>query len=83
VILSQFFENINKSQVEERFGGTAKNVEKYFFPHIIPNNDFFVSDISKNPELLIEEKYIEFIKKNDRYVKSPYVNLENCNGNIK
>lgn len=51
----------NAEQVEEKYGGSAKNATQYW-PPIIPSNNYFVSP--KDSEALIsEEEYISLYRK--------------------
>lgn len=70
------FEFINKNQVEIKFGGTAKNIESHFFPHIIPDASNLNEKENKNKYLMDENHYCEFIEKNNQYVRSPYIDFE-------
>jgi hypothetical protein len=70
---SLMFEFINKNQVEKKFGGTAQNVENYFFPHIMPDFNFLNEKENKENYLMNEQEYIEFVQRNNNYKKCPYI----------
>ena len=70
---SLMFDFINKNQVEVKFGGTAKNVENYFFPHIIPDNNYLNEKEDKKSYLMPEKEYCDFIEKNPQYIKCPFI----------
>ena len=56
------FKNINKSQVERKFGGTAENVSSHFFPPMFPSNNYFTDDDNPDQILINEYKYLEVIR---------------------
>jgi len=49
----------NKSQVEERFGGTATNIEKDYWPPKNPSQDYFISGENSNELLITKEEYLK------------------------
>lgn len=70
--MSEIFEFINRDQVEERFGGTAKNIVaggNRCFPPIMPNNN---CGRTNNTVLISEEKYKEMHLKNQLTVTGDY-----------
>jgi len=74
---SQIFNHINREQVEEKFGGTAKNVERHHSPPSIPSNNFLMENEKKEDILLTEEQYKERLKTNKFLVPSPYIEFTN------
>jgi len=73
---SEIFDVINKNQIEKRFGGTAENVEKYFFPHVMPDDKILDVKEDKKGFLVTEDEYCEYVEKNTEYGKSPYIEWE-------
>jgi len=71
--MNEIFKYINPEQVEERFGGKAKTVNEYFFPHIIPSVNFLLENETKNEKLVGKEEYLRILRNNSRYVMSPYI----------
>jgi len=57
---SDLFTHTNRSQVEEKFGGSAPNATQ-FWPPIVPSNDYFVSS-SDAKNLMSKEEYIKLYK---------------------
>lgn len=55
------WKHVNKSQVEEKFGGTAKNIEVDFWPPKVPSGDYLLT--SDDPASLMIAKD-EYQKKN-------------------
>jgi len=51
------FNFINKSQVEQLFGGTAKTVESYCFPPIFPSDKYIADGENWNSIFMNEEEY--------------------------
>ena len=73
--LNQIFTFINPFQVEQRFLGKAPNVERHYFPHIIPSENFnLISDPLE--KFMSTDKYLELVKRNKNVIKSPYINFE-------
>jgi len=70
------FELINKNQIEKKFGGSAENVEKHYFPHIMPDDKVLDEKEDKKKLLMEEGEYCEFIEKNPQYIPSPYIEWE-------
>ena len=69
----EIFKYINLSQLEEKFGGEAVNMENKFFPPNFPSNNYF-TELDNPDEILVkEEKYLEIIQNNSKY--TPYSNL--------
>jgi len=68
----ELFACINKSQIEQKYGGTAPNVTDNFFPHNTPSNDYFVEEDKPEELLLSDEEYKIKVEADDRIVKSPY-----------
>jgi hypothetical protein len=62
------FDYINEEQVEERFGGKAKNLTEGFFPPVMPSKNYNKSGAG----LVSEEEYDKLVK-DDKITKiSPY-----------
>lgn len=61
---SEMFEFINREQIEEKYGGLARdlNDQKGYFPPHCPSLNFFNSEEERNELLISEEKYEEMIK---------------------
>ena len=76
--INQIFTFINPEQVEEKFGGKARNIESHYFPHIIPSNNFLL-DNDPSDKILSTEKYIEIIKNNNKYIHSPFLKTDDYN----
>jgi len=70
---SEIYKHINREQVEEKFGGTARNVSSHYFPHIIPSNNFLMEDQRKEDILIGEDEYREMLKTNKFLVPSPFI----------
>jgi len=68
----ELFACINKSQVEQKFGGTAPNVTDYYFPHTVPSEEYFVQGDDEKKLQLDEEEYRIKVESDERIVKSPY-----------
>jgi hypothetical protein len=74
------FANINKSQIEIKYSGNAKNLipelSQYFPPVRLPE-EYLVEEDYKNDKLFVtENEYLEIISKYPNIVKSPYLILE-------
>jgi len=54
---ADMWKHINKSQVEERFGGNAKNIENTYWPPKAPSNDYFLAEESPKEHLISKEDY--------------------------
>jgi len=50
------WKHTNKSQVEEKFGGTAKNIETYWPPKV-PSSDYLLSSEDASKVLISKEEY--------------------------
>jgi len=68
----ELFAFINPSQIEAKYGGTARDVTSNYFPHIIPSNDYFVSGEDHKSLLISEDQYREKVESDERIEKSPY-----------
>jgi len=66
------FLHVNKEQVEEKYGGTAKNIEKYW-PPVFPSKKYFVSE-EEQKQLISRESYM-YLFENGRLSKYK-VNME-------
>ncbi len=71
----ELFNNINRKQVEKKFGGLAEDISTNYFPPIFPNNEYLLPNEKKETVLISEAKYIEKIKKNKNISISPYLYL--------
>ena len=69
----ELFKFINKSQIEEKFGGNAENVKNHFFPPIFPSDEYFKNEDIVEEIIVSEEVYLEKVKNNDKIVRSPYL----------
>lgn len=77
----EVFKNINKAQIERRFGGLADDIVTKFFPPIFPSDDFFTSEDDKKV-CVDESKYFEIINTSQTYKRSPFLfNVINLNDN--
>jgi len=68
----ELFEFINKSQIEKKFGGTAENMEEYYFPHTVPSDEYFVDGDDPKDLLINEEEYLLKISRGEEIDLSPY-----------
>jgi hypothetical protein len=74
----EMFSHIHPSQVETKYGGTAKDLEFPFFPPKVPSKTFFLEDDAKyslKKLQISEETYKALIEKNPLMVKSPYIDF--------
>lgn len=72
----EIFEIINPSQVEKRFGGKAENVENYYFPPVMPNNNEILrKDDRDDKSYVTEDEYFELTNSNKVTVVCPFDNL--------
>jgi len=76
--LDEIFEFINKEQVELKYGGLATNVEDYkegafFFPPIIPSDNYLKEEDDKFNHLISEKKYRELYFEGKLAEVSPYL----------
>jgi hypothetical protein len=63
--LDEVFEFIHPSQVEQRFGGTAMNVQPgYFFPPNFPSSQYQLNGVNVKDVIISEEEYKERVKNN-------------------
>jgi hypothetical protein len=81
---NEIFEFINKEQVEEKYGGSAPDLNEHigYFPPVCPSLNFFNSEEERRELLISEENYEEMIKlgkinknnnsNNENYVNSAY-----------
>jgi hypothetical protein len=67
----ELINRINKSQLEEKYGGTAPTINEHFFPHIQPRDDFTNENESEDI-LMSEEDYMELVLRDNRIERSPY-----------
>lgn len=74
---SVIFNSINPTQIEERFGGKAKNLEKgnLYFPPYMPSNEYKAED---NNQILSQEDYMKLLFAGKIITPSPYI-LEQFN----
>ena len=71
----EIFKNINRKQIEKRFGGLAENIEGRFFPPVFPSDEYFTS--AEDEKVLIDEDmYAEISKSNPMLKKSPFINQQ-------
>jgi len=71
----EIFKNINRKQIEKRFGGLAENIEGRFFPPVFPSDEYFTS--AEDEKVLIDENmYAEISKSNPMLKKSPFINQQ-------
>ena len=68
----ELFKFINKSQIEKRFGGTAENMNDYYFPHVVPSEDYYVEGDDPSELLINEEEYLMKVSRGEDLDKSPY-----------
>jgi hypothetical protein len=68
----ELFATINKSQIEKRFGGTAPNMNSYYFPHTTPSNDYFVATDKQEDLLITDEEYRHKAESGAKLDISPY-----------
>ena len=81
---NDLFVRINRSQTEEKYGGTSKTITDYYFPHIQPSENFFVEGDDENEIFMSENDYLDLVKRDDKIQKSPYYLYEipqKSNGN--
>lgn len=89
--LSKLFQHTNKSQIEEKFGGTAPNVTS-FWPPKCPSQQFFLPEesleqlldpsyfqlqIRRGEEAERDEFGVEFVTQ--QKISSPWSLMEKCN----
>jgi hypothetical protein len=77
----ELFNNINRKQVEKKFGGLAEDVSSNYFPPIFPNDEYLLPNEKMETVLVSESNYIEKIKKNKNISVSPYLDLMKNNAN--
>ena len=79
------FENIRQDNVEEKFGGTAPNIqggiensESSLFPPRMPSNNYILENENKDEILITKEKYLQLVeeKKIREEFISPYLKEE-------
>ena len=80
----QLFENIREDNIEEKFGGTAPNVQgsieinNNLFPPRMPSNKYILEKDNKKDSLITKEEYIKIV--NERKIRedciSPYLKDE-------
>lgn len=70
--LSDILTYINPEQVEERFGGSAKNVRENYFPPIMPSDKYLKPTDKKEKHFVTEEKYRELYINGKINKPSPY-----------
>jgi hypothetical protein len=68
----ELFEFINKTQIEKKFGGTAENMDNYFFPHTVPSDEYFVEGDDPKDLLINDEEYLLKISRGQEIDVSPY-----------
>ena len=71
----EMFQFIHPSQIEQRFGGKAKNMESYYFPHHAPSEQYLIEGDNKKEIFLSEENYKNKVEKDEKIVKSPFVDF--------
>jgi hypothetical protein len=72
----QMFEFINNEQVEQKYGGLARNVDcenDGYFPPIIPSENFLKQSNLREEILISEEMYIELYNQGRISQLSPYM----------
>lgn len=74
--LHQMFSFINPNQIEKKYGGKAENITSYFFPPVVPNNDFFKETDDIKKLFVTEEQYREIIRSNSSLIPSPFVDFK-------
>lgn len=68
------FVNINREQVEKKYGGLAPNVEGgCFFPPNVPSNNYLTENDDYNALHVSESQYLKMLKSNPKIVRSPYL----------
>lgn len=67
----ELFRDINKSQIEEKYGGNAKDIEDYSCPFNMPEGNNLV-DESKG-KIITEEEYVKLCGKKRVSKISPYI----------
>jgi len=68
----ELFAIINPNQLEERFGGKAKNITEDYFPLNSPSDQYFIQSDDTNILLLKEQEYINLLDSNNKVFVSPY-----------
>ncbi len=83
--INTLFENIRKDNVEEKFGGTAPNIQggienskSSLFPPRMPSNNYILENENKDEILITKEKYLQLVeeKKIREEFISPYLKEE-------
>lgn len=69
--LTPMLEDINLSQIEQKYGGKAKDVEDYSFPFILPGGDITAG--KEKGKIISESEYVNLCKENKISVVSPYI----------
>ena len=80
--------NINPTQLEQRFGGEAQDVgEDLDFPFLLPSSEYQVDDRNED-QIVTEEEYIKLVNEDKLVTISPYLiqegkinNIDNVNNN--
>lgn len=67
----ELFAFINEEQIEEKFGGKAKNITSDYFPPYFPSNNYLGEE--KNKNIVSESTYREMCSKHELAVVSPYL----------
>lgn len=68
---SQHFSHINRAQIEDKFGGKAKNIPYYLeLPFLLPSSDYL---LEKKESIVTEEQYRQLSKEKKLCVVSPYL----------
>ena len=65
------FSHVNKEQLEDKFGGKAKNIPDYLdIPFLLPSSNYL---LEKKEGIITEEEYIQLAKEKKLCVMSPYL----------
>lgn len=67
----EIFTLVNRSQVERKFGGRAKNIDSGFFPPIMPSEHYLLDSDSPEELFLSEDEYLELYHSNSLVSVSP------------
>lgn len=68
----EMFEIMNKEQLEQKFGGSARNADIFFPPHF-PSNNYAVIKEDINRILISENQAIVKMKNDSRIARNPYL----------
>ena len=71
-LMEIILKDVHPSQLEEKYGGTCENKEKFDFPFILPSHQYQIES-EDNPSVVNEEKYLELVDQKKIVTLSPYL----------